>query len=164
MPLQLEELTEYGKKIKEVLPVFLEMRERDDSAIIEKLTSQGLSLEDAERISAFLPSSFCRIALSYKFNLSFSDSYKVEGQEGEFPYKNEPIYKMGIKIASDIYHNEPEFGEVFNSIVTRSAEFNAVNSALNEGADLAGTNLSATNYFGYKTLGKKRGLFSRLLS
>jgi hypothetical protein len=152
------------EKIKDVLSVFLELRESDDSAISDKLKSQGLSLQDAERVSAFLPSAFCRIALSHKFDLGFPDSYKVEGQEGEYLYKDEPIYKLGIEIASDIYHNEPELGEIFNSIVTRSAEFNTVNNALNDGADIAGANLSATNYFGYKTLGKKRGIFSRVFS
>lgn len=152
------------EKIKGVLAVFLELIESDDSTISHKLVSQGLSLEDAERVSAFFPSAFCRIALSHKFDLGFPNSYKVEGHKGEFPYKNEPIYKLGIEIASDIYHNEPELGEIFNSIVTRSAEFNTVNNALNDGADITGAKLSATNYFGYKTLGKKRGIFSRIFS
>ncbi|QSP94016.1 hypothetical protein LPB19_12540 [Marinobacter salinisoli] len=152
------------KKIEGVLPVFLELREKDDSAISVDLEQRGLSRDDAERVLAFLPSAFCRIALSHKFDLSFPDTYKVEGLEGEFPYRDEPIYKLGIEIASQIYHGEPGLSEVFNSIVTRSAEFNTVNSALNEGAELAGASLSPTNYFGYKTLGKKRGRFSRFFS
>ncbi|WP_339386762.1 hypothetical protein [Vibrio caribbeanicus] len=150
------------EKIKEVLPVFLQLREQNDLFISNRLEHQGLRLDEAERVSAFLPSAFCRIALSHKFDLGFPDSYKVEGQNGDFSYKDEPIYKLGIEIASDIYHNEPELGEVFNSIVTRSAEFKAVNNALNKGAEIAGASLSATHYFGYKTLGKKRGLFSRV--
>lgn len=152
------------EKIREILPIFLELKGQEDSAISERLERQGLSLGEAERISAFFPSAFCRIALSHKFDLNFPDSYEVEGQEDKFSYKDEPIYKLGIEIASDIYHNEPELAEVFNSIVTRSAEFNSVNKALNDGAEIAGASLSVINYFGYKTIGKKRGLFSRLFS
>ncbi|TLX45067.1 hypothetical protein C1E24_20925 [Pseudoalteromonas phenolica] len=152
------------EKIKSVLSVFLELKKQNDSDISDRLESQGLSIFEAERVSAFLPSAFCRIALSHKFDLGFPDTYKVQGVEGEFPYKEEPIYKLAIDIASEIYHNEPELSEVFNSIVTRSAEFNTINKALNEGAEIAGACLSATNYFGYKTLGKKRGLFSKVFS
>ncbi|WP_308364879.1 MULTISPECIES: hypothetical protein [unclassified Microbulbifer] len=152
------------EKIKEVLPVFLEMKESDDIEISEALKDQGLKLEDAERVSAFIPSAFCRIALSHKFNLGFPDTYCIEGKEDEFSYKEEPIYKLGIEMASEIYHNEPELAEVFNCIVTRSSEFNSVNNALNAGADIEGANYSPTNYSGYKTLGKKRGLFSKVFS
>lgn len=152
------------EKVKNILPVFLELRDQSDSDISDRLESQGLSLSEAERVSAFLPSAFCRIALSHKFDLGFPDTYKVQGVEGEFPYKAEPIYKLAIDIASDIYHNEPELSEVFNSIATRSAEFITINKALNEGAEITGASLSATSYFGYRTLGKKRGLFTKISS
>ena len=154
----------YREKIKNVLSVFLELKDQNDSDISDRLVSQGLSLFEAERVSAFLPSAFCRIALSHKFDLCFPDTYKVQSVEGEFPYKAEPIYKLAIDIASDIYHNEHELSEVFNSIVTRSAEFNTINNALNEGAEITGASLSVTTYFGYRTLGKKRGLFSKVFS
>ncbi|AXN34771.1 hypothetical protein [Vibrio coralliilyticus] len=152
------------EQIKEVLPVFLEMKESDDIEISEVLKAQGLKLEDAERVSAFFPSAFCRIALSHTFNLGFSDTYCIEGKEGEFSFQEEPIYKLGIEMASEIYHNEPQLAEVFNCIVARSSEFNTVNNALNAGADIEGANFSPTNYSGYKTLGNKCGLFSQVVS
>ncbi|MCM0148647.1 hypothetical protein KCN56_08740 [Photobacterium galatheae] len=152
------------EKIKEVLPVFLEMKASDDMAISDALKAHGFKIEDAERISAFLPSAFGRIALSHKFNLGFPDTYRVNGKEDEYSYKEEPIYKLGIEMASEVYHNEPELAEVFNSIVTRSSEFNAINNALNDGFDIEGGNFSPTNYSGYKTLGKKRGLFSKIFN
>ena len=151
-------------KLREVIPVFLEKKDLDDIEISQAIETMGVSLSDAERISAFLPSGFCCIALSHKFDLGFPDSYMVHDQKEDFYYKDEPIYKMGIELAAEIYHNEPELGEVFNSIVTRSAEFNVINQALNEGAEIAGAALSPTSYFGYKTLGKKRGIFSKVFS
>lgn len=151
-------------KLKEVIPIFLEMKDSDDIAICNEIVAHGYKTEEAERISAFLPSAFCRIALGHKFDVEFPDTYKVQNQDGEFSYKEESIYKAAIELASHIYHNEPDLAEIFNSIVMRSSEFNVVNQALNEGAELSGAKLSAVVYFGYKTLGKKRGVFSKFFS
>ncbi|WP_076589219.1 hypothetical protein [Vibrio ostreicida] len=152
------------EKLKEIVPIFLKMKDSDDFEISKAIEKLGLSVEDSERISAFIPSAFCRIALSHHIDVEFPNSYKVEGLEGEYSYNDEPIYILGIELASVIYHNEPELAEVFNSIVTRSAECNVINNALNEGAELAGASLSATNYFGYDTLGKKHGALSEAIS
>ncbi|MDK2594012.1 hypothetical protein [Pseudoalteromonas obscura] len=150
------------EKIKDVLPVFLEYKDQSDSDITDRLTHHGLNLTEAERVSAFLPSAFCRIVLGHKLDLNFPNTYKVYGKEGEYAYSEEPIYKLAIDIASEIYHNESEFADIFNSIVARSAEFNVVNQALNKGSEITGSSLQATTYFGYKTLGKKRSLLSRI--
>ena len=60
-------------KLKEIIPVFLEMKDRDDVEISQAIENMGVSVADAERISAFLPSGFCCIALSHKFDLGFPE-------------------------------------------------------------------------------------------
>ena len=149
-------------KLKEILPTFLKMKDLDDSALCKAIEEFGCGKECAERIAAFLPSAFCRIAFSHHFDIRFPESYTIDGAKKEIFYKEEPIYKIGIELASEIYHHQPELSEIFNSVVTRSAECDAINKALNAGAKLSGSRLSPTNYFGYETLGKRRGIISKL--
>lgn len=151
-------------KLKEALPIFLKLRELDDSTLSKAIEECGYAKETAERIAAFLPSAFCCVALRHHFDIRFPESFTIQGSKKEFFYKEEPIYKLGIELASEIYHHQPELSEVFNSIVARSAECNAINKALNAGAEVSGSSLSPTNYFGYETLGKKRGILSKLFS
>ena len=138
------------KKFKEITAVFLEMEESNDIEISDEIEKRGFSKEDAERISAFFPSAFCRVAFSHDFDLHFPNEYKVQGRDGEFSYKNERIYKLAIELASDMYHNDAQSAEIFKSIVSLSAECNVVNKALNGNAEIAGAKISAVVYFGYK--------------
>lgn len=140
-------------RIKELLYLFVELKDMDDTGIARALNDAGLELEYAERVSAFFPSAFCRIAICHKYQIDFPDTYRVEWSDSEFEYKNEEVYKLAIELGATIYHNEPELAEIFNSIVTRSAEYNTVSRALAAGSDINGAKLSPTLYFGYDTLG-----------
>ncbi|GGC00583.1 hypothetical protein GCM10011352_28430 [Marinobacterium zhoushanense] len=151
-------------KIKEILPIFLELKDSGDAHICKAIEELGIERETAERISAFFPSAFCRVALADHLQVEFPDSYMINGSDKLYPYKEEPIYAMGIELASIIYHHEQELSGIFNSIVTRSAECDAINRALNAGEGISGSKLSPIRYFGYKTIGKRRNVFSRLFS
>ena len=150
--------------LRKILPIFLKMKDSDDIPVCNEIEAQGFKAYDAERVTAFLPSAFCRIALSHKFDIQFPDTYKVQHLDDEFSFRDEPIYKAAIELGSHIYHHEQDLAESFNAIVMRSSEFNVVNQAMNSGTDISGANLSAPLYFGYKTLGKKQSVFSKFFS
>jgi hypothetical protein len=150
--------------IIKILPIFLTLKDSDDSTLSKAIEESGLEKETAERIAAFFPSAFAHVAFSHKFNIHFSESYTVDGTKKLFYYKEEPIFKIGIELAIEIYHEKPELSAIFNSIVTRSCECDAINKALNAGADISGSKFLPNNYFGYQTIGKKRSIFSKLFS
>ncbi|SFD75485.1 hypothetical protein [Pseudoalteromonas denitrificans] len=153
-----------SQMLENVLPIFFEHQGCEDTVITQNIKRLGLSLKESERITAFIPSAFCRVALSEQLDIEFLDSYKVNNLEKQFSYSDEPIYQTAIELASEIMNYKPELSEIFNSIVVRSAECNVINKALNEGADITGNSLSPVIYFGYKTLGKKQTLFDKLLN
>jgi hypothetical protein len=150
--------------IEKILPIFLNLKSSDDSAISKAIEESGIDKENAERITAFLPSAFARVAFSHKFDINFSETYTVDGLKKSYSYNEEPIFKLGIELAIEIYHQKSELAEIFNSVVTRSCECDAINMALNSGENISGSKFSSIDYFGYETIGKKRGLFSRLFS
>ena len=59
-------------KLKGIISIFLEMEDSDDIALCKEIAALGFKVAEAERVSAFLPSAFCRIALSHKFDVDFS--------------------------------------------------------------------------------------------
>ena len=150
--------------LRKTLNVFLEMNDSDDIPMCSEIKALGFKAYDAERIVAFLPIAFCRVALSHKFDIEFADVYRIKNSDDEFSFQNEPVYKAAIELGSHIYHHEEDLAESFNTIAMRSSEFNVVNQALNNGTDIAGAKLSAPLYFGYKTLGKKQSVLSKLFS
>ncbi len=132
----------------------------EDAELISKLIENGISVEEAERFIAFLPIAFGRVIINQIGNVHFSGLYKIKENGMEFELNDEPIYRFAEEIANESYISGLVGREVFSAIATRSAELNAVNNALNEETDLNSAEFKPVLLFGYKTLGKRKGLLS----
>jgi parvulin-like peptidyl-prolyl isomerase len=136
----------------------------DDSELVEALEKQSYSQAVAERYVAFMPIAFGRVVLNQIGSINFSSLYKTSEGSKEFSLNEEPIFKLAFDLATQSYEQGILDREVFSAIASRSAEFNAANKALNDGADINGATFAPVLLFGYKTLDKKKGFFRGLFS
>ena len=112
-----------------------EMEQKILSIVNDKLTSQ--------RLICWIPEAFGYVFISHfdgaQMPTSFSAKY-LNGNWGQFDFKNEPIFTMTIPIAQHMSHNGPR--NVFQKISMRSSLVNAVNNALNGGSAIKDCTLS----------------------
>jgi len=137
----------------------------EDEMLLTKLVeAKGYKTELAERFVAFMPIAFGRVVIKQLGEVSFTSTYIVKEDGNEYSLTDEPLYCLAQSLAVESYENGTIGREVFSAIATRSAEIGSVNKALNEGIDINGAKFSPILLFGYKTLGKKQGLFGGIFS
>ncbi len=136
----------------------------DDGALTKIVEGRGYKTDVAERFVAFMPIAFGRVVINKIGNVTFTSSYKVDEQNGEFSLVEEPIYRLAYELATESYDKGVLEREVFSAIATRSAELNAVSKALNSGEDINDATFSTLRLFGFKTLGEPTNWFRRIFS
>jgi hypothetical protein len=104
-----------------------------DDEVWERLTGAGVEPWLAERLLIFLPMAFTRRLLQ---DVAFSDVVMTPG--GRVSLSAEPVFVAALARAHQAGREEIE------RIALRSAEFNAINSALNDGSQLSDLVLGET--------------------
>ncbi|EGK00610.1 DUF6348 family protein [Dysgonomonas gadei] len=109
----------------------------DDDAIEQQLMAEGLSLSDAEKANTFIPLAFGRVFLKGITTAKFSDEAIVTDEtekEATIKLSDEPIYTSAYQLAEKIIKEGCVNQEHFQNLFIQSAEFNAYNNALKDGA------------------------------
>jgi len=119
--------------------------EIDDEILANALQNQGVPRVDAELLVLFVPIAFTWAILKKMGVSSFPSTYLVANcndQTVELPISREHYFSTALHLA----HHTTEYGytdavtrDGFEAIIARSAEMNAANKALREGADIAGS-------------------------
>lgn len=113
------------------------MNNEEDEVIDERLIKDGMSQVEAEKARLFIPIAFGRVFLKGLTTSKFSDEAVVVDEldhKTEINLNDEPIYTEAYKLGEQIMKNGCMNKEHFQLIFTQSAEFNAYNNALLEGA------------------------------
>lgn len=110
----------------------------DDGELVNHLCNEGFGLEESERLVAFLPIAFARVVIAHLAKVSFTADYRVKETNRVYLLSDEPIFVEAIKLATESYHNGLIAREAFTALASRSPELDAVNKALNDGADING--------------------------
>jgi hypothetical protein len=113
------------------------MAGEDDMAIERQMMENGLSLSDAEKANAFIPLAFGRVFLKGITTAEFSDEAIITdgtGNEKTISLNDEPIYTSSYLLAEKIMKEGCVNKEHFQNLFIQSAEFNAYNNALKDGA------------------------------
>lgn len=132
-----------------------------DRELVKCLCNERFTLEESERLVAFLPMAFARVVISHLAKVSFKTDYRIKETGKIASLMDEPIFVEASKLAIESYHSDLMARETFSAVAARSAEFNAVNTALNGGVDINGASFNTVEVFGYKTFGKA-GWFNRI--
>lgn len=125
-----------------------------DRELVNHLYNEGFGIEESERLAAFLPIAFARVVIAHLAKVSFTADYKIRETGRVFSLSDEPIFVEAIKLATESYHNGLIARETFSALATRSPELDAVNKALNDGADINGASFNTIELYGYKYIGK----------
>lgn len=116
--------------IRRAVPILAEHGTIDRDLLRAWLIRGGLSIADAANAVRFVPLALGRAVLLEGMGMALSDSYLlVHGDERtEKPLADEPFFTEAMKLA-------PEFRiEVTSAVALQSSEVQAVNAALNAGA------------------------------
>ncbi|MEU8341113.1 DUF6348 family protein [Spirillospora sp. NPDC048832] len=97
-----------------------------DADVLERLTGAGVEPWLAERLLAFLPMAFTRRLLP---DITYTDA--VAAPSGRIRLADEPVFTAALARAQRADRGEME------RIALRSAEFNVINQALNDGVQMA---------------------------
>lgn len=118
--------------IRRAVPVLVQYG-HESVVLCPWLIRAGLSRSDAEAASRFVPLAFGREVLQGS-GVQFSDTYVrvTGGVEEERPLAGEPFFAEAQAMASEIER------DAVTTIAMQSSELQAVNAALNGGADLDG--------------------------
>ncbi|SRR6266513_3962637 len=108
----------------------------EDVAVFRKLVEQGVERREAARLVEFLPMVYCRLILANS-GLRFPDTYQRTLPDGTFStlaqLASEPLWNYAIAFATAEIKSGKK-GRDLLLIAGRSAEFDAANKLLNEGA------------------------------
>lgn len=122
------------------------LHDEGDEIIDNELIKDGISLPDTEKIRTFIPLAFGRVFLKGLTSSVFPDQATIiDGADNKtrIDLQNEPIYTEAYKLAEKIMKTGSINKEHFQFLFAQSAELNAYNNALLEGAkpeDLDGGN------------------------
>ena len=131
--------------ISRIAAIMAWMVGEDDDAIEQHLVADGLSLSDAEKANTFIPLAFGRVFLKGISTAEFSDEAIVTDEtekETAIKLSDEPIYTSAYQLAEKIMKEGCVNQEHFQNLFIQSAEFNAYNNALKDGAKVEDMNNS----------------------
>jgi hypothetical protein len=115
------------------MPIFSRHAEAGSSVIREELEKGGLSPKLAAEIIEFLPLALARAMLD-GMGVQFEDHYVRQTARGrvigEKPLLDEPVFREGLAIANELSAG----GEEYIAVAGWSAEYQAINKAMNSGS------------------------------
>ncbi|HET7229677.1 MAG TPA: hypothetical protein VFJ16_06735 [Longimicrobium sp.] len=125
--------------VERALPLFRTTEPNDWAALSGGLARAGLPGEMAGDVAALMPIAFGRELLD-GMQIEFSPEYAVHTPGGEVRIAGQladhPVFAAAAALASRMVERQ-EGGEDFVAVATWSAEFAAVNQALNAGSDVS---------------------------
>lgn len=96
-----------------------------------------------KRAADWLPEAFGWVLLSHMPDVRVPTTFRVRDSDGrwhEHEFSKEPMFRDAVLLASKMAHSGS--GGLFEKLALRSSMLSAVNSALNEGADIEGAAIS----------------------
>lgn len=116
----------------------------DEEHAEQALLALGSEHGQMRRLLVWLPEAFAmaligHMELDVLLPRTFTAS-DAQGERHELPLEREPVFVDGLKRALAMYHEGPR--AAFKAICQRSSLLNAIDNALNAGADLQGATLS----------------------
>lgn len=115
------------------VPVFTEHARGGLSVIRDELEKAGVPRQLAAEVVEFLPLALAR-ALLDGMGVRFEDYYVRQTARGHVigqkPLMDEPVFREGLAIADELSGG----GEAFIAVAGWSAEFQAINKAMNSGS------------------------------
>lgn len=127
--------------------VIAETWDAGEDAQIAALRRSGFDEGQARRLLAFLPIAFSRPILEELGVVDFDPDVTASGPDGALlrvKLMRQPEYVQGLKVARDHRHKGVMDHEVYKLIASGSADLDAVDNALNEGADVAGATIATS--------------------
>ncbi len=123
------------------LEVIADPETQDEADMIHALVGRGVDPRSANRLVALVPLAFGRVLISHIAKLDLSTEFIVKNgdQETVRSLNDEPLFLEALRVAMATFHSGPR--DLFEPAATFSAEFNAVNRALNEEVSLDGGSL-----------------------
>jgi hypothetical protein len=123
--------------IRRAAPVLAQHGQVDSEFLLAWLLRAGLSKEQAHDAVRFIPLAFGRDVLE-GVGVVFSDTYlRIAGAESageERALNDEPFFREALSLAP-LVASEIGF-DAFNTVAMQSSEFQAINNALNAGAQV----------------------------
>lgn len=130
--------TDLPKLVDFAASLYGRYRDGDDKAIAAALKQAGADPVTIADLIAFIPLGFSR-ALLDESGVTFQPNYTVmnpeTNEEASLPLAGEPAFAEAYALARR-WREANMNGDLFTTIVTRSAEFRAINDALNNGSKL----------------------------
>lgn len=136
-------------KVGEAIEVLARHASQSDRVEAEMLALVG---DDAlaRRLIDWIPEAFGAVLIGHmKLGISLPKTFTAKDSHGlwrEFSFSAEPIFVKAVEAASVIYHEGPR--EVFVALAPSGSMVDAVNRALNAGADLSGASLAGPAMLG----------------
>lgn len=116
----------------------------DEEQAQRDLVARGVARGLAIRLLIWLPEAFAMALIAHmELGVRLPRTFTARDGQGvlhELPLDCEPIVAEGLERALKMYHQGPR--GAFKAICQRSSSLNAINNALNAGADLKGAMLS----------------------
>ncbi|QBR43413.1 hypothetical protein [Stenotrophomonas indicatrix] len=109
----------------------------DEEQAERALLALGSEHWQMRRLLVWLPEAFAMALIGLPGTFTASDA---QGDLHELPLDREPVFAAGLQRALVMYHEGPR--AAFRAICQRSSSLNAIDNALNTGADLRGAALS----------------------
>ena len=115
------------------MPIFVEHARGGLSVIRHELVKASVPDHLATEIVEFLPLALARAMLD-GMGIQFQDQYVRQTARGhiigEKPLMDEPVFREGLAIANEL----SEGGDAFMAVAACSAEYQAINKAMNQGS------------------------------
>ena len=119
----------------------------DEDRQVAALRRSGFDEGQARRLLAFLPMAFSRPILEELGIVDFASNITANRPDGTFlnaELMRQPEYVQGLKVARNHRSKGVMDHEVYKLIASSSADLNAVDKALNEGADVTGATIATS--------------------
>ena len=123
--------------------------ERRDAEILVSVARLVPDKLTAHRLIDWIPEAFGYVLLPHVADLVPPATFTARAKDGSwktFSFEREPIFAEAVKIAADMYRDNPR--GVFSHIAKRSTMVEAVNKALNAGRSLAGAQIAGPEMLG----------------
>jgi hypothetical protein len=115
------------------MPVFAAQTRGSPSALRDELVKAGIPAALAAEVVEFLPLALARAMLE-GMGVGFADYYVRQTAQGRVigqkPLMDEPVFREGLAIADELSAG----GEAFVAVAGWSAEYQAINKAMNSGS------------------------------
>lgn len=137
--------------VERAIAVFGEGERSDDQIEAQMLALAG-DPTTARRLVDVVPEAFGLLLIAHIpacAEVAMPDGFQAQAADGRwhvFPWEREPLFALAAQAAARMFHEGPRAR--FQAIATRGSMIAAVDNALNQETDLAGSTLGAPAFIG----------------